>query len=186
MSRFDVTPTALAKLVVLTRKQLGDQRGYLERMFCDTDLADFLGGKRVRQINRTMTAKKGTIRGLHYQRPPHAEVKFISCLRGEVWDVAVDLRHDSPTFMKFHSEILSADNRKTLMIPEGFAHGFQTLTDDCELLYLHTASFEASSEGGVSPFENRISISWPLSVSEISERDKAHAALAQNFEGIVL
>ena len=88
------------------------------------------------------------MRGLHFQYPPHAETKLVSCLRGEVFDVAVDLRRDSPTFLRWHAEILSSDNHRTLLIPEGFAHGFQTLTEDCELLYLHTAAWQPGAEGG--------------------------------------
>ena len=107
------------------------------------------------QINHTLTGRRGTVRGMHYQRPPHAETKFISCLRGEVFDVAVDLRHDSPTFLRWHAEVLSAENHRTLVVPEGFAHGFQTLAEDCELLYLHTAAFAADSEGALNANDPR-------------------------------
>ena len=96
-----------------------------------------------------MTASRGTVRGMHFQHPPHAETKFVSCLRGEVFDVAVDLRNGSPTFLHWHAEILSADNHRTLVIPEGFAHGFQTLSDDCEMLYFHTAAYNPEAEGGL-------------------------------------
>ena len=108
---------------------------------------------------------------MHFQHPPHAETKFISCLTGEVFDVAVDLRRGSPTFLLWHAEILSADNHKTFIIPEGFAHGFQTLTKDCEILYLHTTAYRADAEGGLNASDPRLGIQWPLSIAEQSARD---------------
>jgi dTDP-4-dehydrorhamnose 3,5-epimerase len=173
-ARFEITGTPLAGLHVLRRKPLGDHRGCLERMFCAGDLAALLDGRGIVQINRTHTAARGTVRGLHFQNPPHAEMKLVSCLRGEVFDVAVDLRPGSPTRLQWHAEILSAENHKTLAIPEGFAHGFQTLTDDCEMLYLHTAAHHPSAEGGLNPHDPALAIGWPLAVSEISARDNSH------------
>ena len=126
--------TPLSGLKVLQRKPISDSRGYLERFFCTEELEALALGKHIAQINCTLTANLGTVRGMHFQRPPHAEIKFVSCLRGEVFDVAVDLRNNSPTFLCWHAEVLSADNHKTLVIPEGFAHGFQTLADNCEML----------------------------------------------------
>lgn len=98
---------------------------------------------------------------MHFQRTPHAEMKLVSCVRGLVFDVAVDLRRGSPTFLRWHSELLSADNHKTLVIPEGFAHGFQTLTDDCEMLYLHTTAYAPDAEAGLNPQDARLAIAWP-------------------------
>ena len=138
------------------------------------------------QINHTLTGRRGTVRGMHYQRPPHAETKFISCLRGEVFDVAVDLRHDSPTFLRWHAEVLSAENHRTLVVPEGFAHGFQTLADDCELLYLHTAAFAADSEGALNANDPRLAIVWPQPISDWSARDAGHPILGDYFSGIKL
>ena len=138
------------------------------------------------QINHTLTGRRGTVRGMHYQRPPHAETKFISCLRGEVFDVAVDLRHDSPTFLRWHAEVLSAENHRTLVVPEGFAHGFQTLTEDCELLYLHTAAFAPDSEGALNANDPRLAIAWPQPVSDMSARDAGHPILGDEFLGIKL
>ena len=183
--RFDILPTNIDSLKVLRRRPIGDQRGYLERLFCSSELQDYLGGKKITQINHTLTEKKGTIRGFHYQQGPHAEIKFVSCLRGEVFDVAIDLRRNSPTFLKWHGEILSSKNHKSLIVLEGFAHGFQTLTDDCEMLYLHTASYEPSAEGGINPLDKRINLTWPLPVTEISERDRSHPLLREDFEGLI-
>jgi dTDP-4-dehydrorhamnose 3,5-epimerase len=176
--RIDILATDIADLRVLQRKPLGDNRGYLERMFCAGELDALLDGGRIVQINHTLTAKRGTVRGLHFQHPPHAETKFVSCLRGEVFDVAVDLRSDSSTFLRWHAEVLSADNHRSLVIPEGFAHGFQTLTDDCEMLYFHTAAYCAEAEGGLNVLEPKLAIIWPLEVIALSERDRAHPFLA--------
>ncbi len=184
--RFDIAPTALTGLHTVARKPRGDARGYFERMFCLEDLAALLAGRAVVQINHTVTARRGTVRGMHFQRPPSAETKLVSCLRGEVFDVAVDLRRGSPTFLAWHGEVLSATNHKTLYIPEGFAHGFQTLTDDCELLYLHTAAYNAEAEGGVSALDPRLAIAWPLPPDGLSARDTQHPAVSDAFEGILV
>ena len=185
-SRFDLVATPLVDLLVLQRLPLGDSRGFLERLFCSGELDAQLGGRRIAQINRTLTARRGTVRGLHFQRPPHAETKFVSCLRGEVLDVAVDLRPDSLTFLHWHSEILSSENHKTLLIPEGFAHGFQTLSDDCEMLYFHTAAHHAPAEDGLNASDPRLAIRWPLPLLELSLRDSALPMLDENFSGVHL
>jgi dTDP-4-dehydrorhamnose 3,5-epimerase len=121
---------------------------------------------------------------MHFQYPPGAEDKLVSCLRGEVWDVAVDLRKGSPTFLAWHAERLSAENGISLLIPKGFAHGFQTLTDDCELLYLHTADYAPDLEGAVNAFDPKLSIEWPLAVTAISDRDRAHPFVDADYSGI--
>jgi len=163
--------------MVIQRKPIQDERGYLERVFCTAALASLLQARSIRQINRTLTLRCGTVRGMHFQNPPCAEMKFVSCLRGEVFDVAVDLRPDSPTRLQWHAEVLSAENCKTLAIPEGFAHGFQTLTDDCEMLYFHTADYRRESEGGLNPLDPALGITWPLAISDISSRDSAQPML---------
>ena len=183
-TRFDILDTPIAGLQVLQRKPIGDSRGYLERLFCSDDLQAHTKGKHISQINHTLTASRGTVRGMHFQRPPHAEIKFVSCLRGEVFDVAVDLRDNSPTFLRWHAEVLSADNHKTLIIPGGFAHGFQTLTDDCEMLYFHTAPYLPGAEGGLNAQDPRLAIQWPLPVAELSPRDAAHSLLGEDFAGV--
>ena len=181
---FDILDTSLQGLQVIQRKPIGDSRGYLERLFCRNDLAELLGNRTIVQINHTLTKKKGTVRGLHFQYPPHAETKFVTCLCGEVFDVAVDLRRGSPTFLHWHNEILSETNRKTLMIPEGFAHGFQTLSDDCELIYFHTAAFCTEAEGGINALDPALAVQWPLSVTERSTRDQQHPMITTAFQGI--
>ena len=179
-----VAPTSLAGLRVVVRHPIGDSRGYFERLFCDDELADGLQGRTIRQVSRSRTAAAGTVRGMHYQCAPHGEVKLVLCLQGGVFDVAVDLRRNSPTFLKWHAEELSADNHRGLLIPEGFAHGFQTLVDDCELLYLITAPHTSSAERGVHPGDPRLAIRWPLPVSGLSARDAAFPPIDAHFDGL--
>lgn len=184
--RFDVLEMPIPGLRLLQRKPIGDERGYLERLFCSEELKSLIPGKNIAQINHTLTARRGTVRGMHYQRPPHAETKFVSCLRGEVLDVAVDLRRGSPTFLQWHAEILSADKHNTLVIPEGFAHGFQALVDDCEMLYLHTTAYQAEAEGGLNAKDPKLAIRWPLPIAELSARDSAHPAVPPDFHGLIV
>ena len=185
-ARFQIQETPFSGLKCLLRKTMADERGYLDRLFCAEELHALHSGKHIHQINRTFTAKCGTLRGLHFQYPPHAEVKFVHCLQGKVFDVAVDLRNNSPTFLKWHAEILGEDAAKTLVIPEGFAHGFQTMSKNCEMLYFHTAAYCPAAESGLNPQDPKLSIAWPLPVSELSLRDQALPMLDSNFTGITL
>lgn len=185
-TRFDIIATPIAELCLLQRKPIGDPRGYLERLFCAEELQSLIPGKNIMQVNHTLTESAGTVRGMHFQYAPFTETKFVSCLRGEVFDVAVDLRHGSPTFLHWHAERLSAENHKTLVIPEGFAHGFQTLTDDCEMLYFHTAAYQASAEGALNVQDPKLAIAWPLPVAGLSPRDAAHPFLNNDFNGVTL
>ena len=123
---------------------------------------------------------------MHFQYAPHAEMKFVACLRGAVFDVAVDLRSGSSTFLHWYTTILNAYNQKSLLIPEGFAHGFQALTDDCELLYLHTAAHASEAEDGLHPQDPRLAIIWPLPITEMSVRDVSHPNITHDFQGILL
>lgn len=186
MSRFDFIPTPLPGLKLVQRKAIEDPRGFLSRFYCIEEFAEAGINQSIAQINHTLTRKKGAIRGLHFQHPPYAETKLVSCLRGEIWDVAVDLRHDSPTILHWHGEILSAENRKSLLIPEGYAHGFQALTEDCELMYLHTMSYHSEAEGALNIADPRLNIAWPLPISDISERDSNHPFICSDFQGIIL
>lgn len=184
MSRFEFIQTPLAGLLQVQRLRLGDARGFLQRVWCQQEWQAIFGERQIAQINHTYSAKAGTLRGLHFQRPPYAEAKYVSCLRGRVLDVAVDLRPDSPTFLQWHAEELSATNLKSLFIPEGFAHGFQTLEDDCEMLYLHSAGYLAEAEGGLNALDPRLAIPWPLPVSEQSVRDREFTFIDDLFSGV--
>ena len=158
MSRFEITETPLSGLKLVTRRRVGDARGFLSRIFCADDLREGGWIKPIAQVNHTFTEHRGTLRGLHFQHPPHAEMKLVSCLRGEVWDVAVDLREGSPTFLQWHAATLSAGNGQALLIPEGFAHGFQTLSDEVEMLYCHSTAYTSGAEGGLNPRAERLAI----------------------------
>lgn len=186
MSRFEFIPTPLTGLKLVQRKAIEDHRGFLSRFYCVEEFAEAGITKPIAQINHTLTRKKGAVRGLHFQHPPHVETKLVSCLRGEIWDMAVDLRRDSPTFLQWYGEILSAANRKSLLIPEGYAHGFQALTEDCELIYLHTAAYHPEAEGALNVTDPRLSISWPLPIDDLSERDRNHPFISSSFQGIIL
>lgn len=182
--RFHVVPTPIAGVLVLEHRPRGDARGSLTRLFCADGLAACGWTRPIAQINLTRTARAGTLRGLHFQHPPHAETKLVQCLKGAICDVVVDLRAGSPTFLAHHRLTLSADTGHALLVPPGVAHGLQTLVDDVELLYCHDHPHVPAAEGGVSPFDPRLGVVWPLPVGEISERDRAHPLLAAAFEGI--
>ena len=122
---------------------------------------------------------------MHFQYAPYSETKIVTCLRGEILDVAIDIRKDSPTFMQHHTEVLNSENQSSLYIPEGFAHGFQALTEDCQLIYLHSSFYSSNSEGALNALDPTLAIDWPLQVSEISERDSNHAFIDNHFEGII-
>jgi dTDP-4-dehydrorhamnose 3,5-epimerase len=186
MARFEFIQTPLAGLQVVQRLVLSDARGFLSRFYCAEEFRAAGIIKPIVQMNHTLTTQQGAVRGLHFQHPPFAESKFVSCLHGTIWDVAVDLRHNSPTFLHWHGEILSADNKKSLLIPEGFAHGFQTLTPDCELLYLHTESYHPEAEGGLSVQDPRLNIVWQLPIIDLSPRDQNHPFISLDFQGIML
>ncbi|ACO78948.1 dTDP-4-dehydrorhamnose 3,5-epimerase [Azotobacter vinelandii CA] len=186
MNRFTVTDLPLAGLKLVERRRFGDSRGFLARLFCAEELAATGWLQPIAQINHTFTTWRGTVRGMHFQRPPHAEAKLVTCLQGEVWDVAVDLRAGSPTFLHWHAERLSADNARALLIPEGFAHGFQTLTNGAALLYCHSAAYAPGAEGGLHPQDERLGIAWPLEIRELSVRDAMHPMVEGAFEGVAL
>jgi dTDP-4-dehydrorhamnose 3,5-epimerase len=166
------------------RERLGDARGRFERLFCADELRAAGWTRPVAQVNRTVTAHRATVRGLHYQRAPYAEMKLVSCTRGAVWDVAVDLRAGSPTFLRWHAERLSADEGTALLVPEGCAHGFQALVDDVELVYCHSAAYVLEAEGGLHAQDPRLAIDWPLPVEGLSVRDASHPPIGGDFRGV--
>lgn len=173
--KFTHTPLLDAYEISLDLK--GDSRGWLARIYCAKEFEDIGFKKTWVQMNHTFTSKKGSIRGLHFQIPPYSEIKLVRCIAGEVWDVIIDLRKESPTFLQWYATLLSAQNRKMLYIPEGFAHGFQTLTKNCEMLYCHSAVYENSAERGIKFDDSSLNIAWPLPLTEISERDLSHPYL---------
>ena len=184
MNRLAVTGLPLAGLKLVEPQRFADARGFFERLFCAEELRGAGWTDPIAQINHTSTARKGTVRGMHFQRPPYAEMKLVSCVRGEIFDVAVDLRRNSPTFLNWHAERLSAENCRAMLIPKGFAHGFQALTDDTDLIYCHSAPYDAASEGGLNPHDPRLAIAWPLPIAEMSARDAQAPVLDSAFIGV--
>lgn len=177
--------TPIARLFIAESTRRGDERGHFSRLYCESALQEATGILRPPvQINHSYSQSKGTLRGMHFQRAPALEAKTVRCLRGRVYDVAVDLREGSPTFLKHHAVELSPESGLAFVIPEGFAHGFQTLTDDCELLYLHGTPYTPAHEGGLRYDDPALGIDWPLPVSVLSERDASFPLIDKAFKGI--
>lgn len=186
MNRLSITDLPLAGLKRIERQRRGDARGFLSRLFCAEELGAAGWNAPIAQINHTCTVGRGTVRGMHFQYPPHAEMKLVCCIRGEVWDVAVDIRAGSKTFLHWYAENLSADNGHALLIPQGFAHGFQALTDGVELLYCHSAPYSADAEGALNPQDPMLAISWSLQIAELSLKDSRLPMLNEGFAGVAL
>lgn len=176
--------TKLNSVYIAKTEPIVDSRGVFSRLFCKKDLKPIIGGREIVQINYSRTDIHGAIRGLHFQYPPHSEMKLIRCLKGRVWDVVVDLRQGSPTFLEWHAEELSPDNAKMVIIPEGFAHGFQSLDRNSELLYLHTEYYTPNAEGGLLYDDPLLNVQWPLPATHISARDRGHHRITNKFTGI--
>lgn len=149
-----------------------DERGYFTRIFAQEELDKHRLSFQIIHVNRSLTLDKGVIRGLHFQREPYAEAKIVQCLKGAVHDVVVDLRKNSPTFGKWIAEELNEKNKKLLFIPKGFAHGFQTLTTKCEVLYLMSHYYSPEHASGVCWNDPTLSISWPIKNPILSDKDK--------------
>ncbi|MCK5606251.1 dTDP-4-dehydrorhamnose 3,5-epimerase [Candidatus Pacearchaeota archaeon] len=181
-----ILSTPLQGVIIAESSRFIDQRGSFTRLFCAQELSGLLEHRKIVQINHSRTTTKGAIRGMHYQLPPVAETKMVRCLKGKVFDVALDLRADSSTFLQWHAEELTPENGKMFIIPEGCAHGFQTLEEETELLYLHTAYYEPKYEGGVLFNDPAFDIHWPLACDEISDRDAMHKKIDPHFPGINL
>jgi dTDP-4-dehydrorhamnose 3,5-epimerase len=180
------TPTPLEGLYEIHNATTADARGRFSRLFCEQEFALVRPRLHFTQINLSATNLQGAVRGMHYQTPPAAEAKLIRCLRGRVFDVAVDLRKDSPTFLRWHGTELADDKDLAVFIPEGFAHGFQALTDDVQLLYFHTESWTPANEAGLRHDDPRLAIDWPYPVTICSERDRGYPLIDDRFTGVSL
>jgi len=176
--------TPIHGVMVAKTSRVNDHRGAFARLFCEQELKPALADRHIAQINHSRTCSVGAIRGMHYQYAPHAEMKMVRCIKGKVWDVVVDLRQNSSTFLHWHAVELSPDNAEMMVIPEGCAHGFQVLEADSELLYLHTAAYAPSAEAGLRYDDPRLAIDWPLEVADISERDRVHPLLKDDYCGV--
>lgn len=176
--------TKLMGLYIIELEPFQDDRGEFYRVLCKNELNEIGHKKEIVQINFSKTLRKGAIRGMHFQYPPKSEIKIVKCLKGSIYDVAVDLRKNSPTLLQWHGEVLNTKNFKMMYIPEGFAHGFQALEDNVEVIYFVTEFYSPESEGGVKYDDPIINIQWPLEVTLISQKDKNLKLLDNTFEGI--
>ena len=163
----------------------GDERGRFTRLFCAKELAEIGHVTPIVNVNHSYTQKKGTIRGMHFQNPPDCEIKIVKCLRGAIWDCIVDIRKDSPAFLHWTGVELTENNQRMIYIPEGFAHGFQSLTDDVEIVYFVSKFYAPDNEAGLRYDDTTLNIDWPVDVTEVSARDREHSLLNDVFEGIV-
>jgi dTDP-4-dehydrorhamnose 3,5-epimerase len=183
---FEIVETSFKGLHLINRSQFQDFRGTFTNIFSSKEMSTILNSKNIEQVNFSRTTKKGTVRGMHFQLPPFAERKMITCVRGSVYDVAVDIRSDSPTFLQYFGTVLSCNNSKGLLIPEGFAHGFQTLTDEAELIYIHSAPYSSSQDAALNAIDPILNIKWPRRIKKISLRDRTAPYIDQYFKGFSL
>lgn len=170
-------PTPLAGAYVVELERIEDERGFFARSFCQDEFRKQGLKTAIAQCNVSWNRKRGTLRGLHYQAAPHEEAKVVHCTRGAVWDVIVDLRTGSPTRLRWHAQELNADNRFALYVPQGFAHGFQTLADGTEVLYQMSESYHPDLARGLRWDDPRLGIRWPLPEPTLSERDRSYPLL---------
>ena len=185
-SPFELIPTPLTGLTLVQRQVHEDDRGRFSRLFSMEGLREHGFSENVSQINHSVSLRRGTVRGMHFQYPPASEAKLVTCIRGCIFDVAVDLRPDSPGYLHWHGIYLSPDNQRSLLIPKGFAHGFQTMEDHSELIYVHSAAYQPELEGGIHPQDETVAIQWPLPVTNLSLRDRSHPPIDESFSGIRL
>jgi dTDP-4-dehydrorhamnose 3,5-epimerase len=175
---------ALNGAAEITCSKHEDERGSFARLFCQKELLSLNNNHQIQQVNSSYTKKTGTIRGLHYQLPPYCEAKVVRCISGRVFDVMVDLRKGSPTFSQSQAIILDASKMNMVYIPKGFAHGFQTLEDNCQMLYLHTEFYAPDYDSGIYYDSPLLNVKWPLEALNLSDKDKNLTHLDMSFEGI--
>lgn len=181
-----IQETPITGLLLLEIFEHNDRRGSFSKLLDQNYLSSIGWPSVTHQVNLSRTPSRGTVRGMHAQPGPVPEFKIVSCIRGTIWDVCVDLRKESPTFRRWQAFELSAVNPMQLFIPPGVAHGFQATSEDVELVYFHSAPYEPDLEVGVSPFDPLLAISWPLEVTGISSRDRNHQLLSPSFEGLIV
>jgi dTDP-4-dehydrorhamnose 3,5-epimerase len=183
--KLNITATTFNGLFIIEPKISTDDRGSFSRIFCSNELNDLFKFN-IKQINHSITKEKGTVRGLHFQYEPNAEVKMVRCIKGKVLDIIVDIRKDSETFLQYFFIELTSKIPKTLYIPKGMAHGFQTLEDNTELLYFHSSIYTPNNEGALNIADPKLKIKLPIEITNISDRDKTHKFLNNNFKGIII
>lgn len=177
-------PATLQGVYLVQPEPFSDERGWFARTYCKRAFGAIGHTAEWVQLNHSFTREKGSIRGMHFQLPPYAEIKMVRCIAGAVWDVVVDIRRDSPTFLKWYAAELNPRNKQMMYIPAGFAHGFQTLEPDTELLYHHSEYYQPGAESGLRFDDPALSVAWPLPVTVVSDRDRAHPLIEESFKGI--
>lgn len=177
-------PTPLHGAYTIDLEKRGDDRGFFARVFCEKEFGDHRLANHFVQVNNSLSSKKGTLRGMHYQLPPFAEVKVLRCLKGALYDVIVDLRPDSPTFKKWFGAELTAENRRMMYVPQGFAHGLLTLTDETEVLYFVSSFYSPEKERGLRYNDPAIGIVWPIEPVEVSQKDRNWPDINESFHGL--
>jgi dTDP-4-dehydrorhamnose 3,5-epimerase len=178
------TPLPFAGAYTIDLQPYRDERGWFARIWCKEEFGQIGHTKEWVQMNHSVSYQKGTLRGMHFQHAPFREIKMVRCIEGAVLDVIIDIREGSQTFLQWCAVELSAANNRMIYIPEGFAHGFQTLSDNSGLIYHHTESYVPGVEGGIRYDDPQVGIHWPLPVSVISGRDTQHPYLDNQFKGI--
>jgi dTDP-4-dehydrorhamnose 3,5-epimerase len=178
------TETALAGAFIVDLQEIRDDRGFFARTFCAKEFEAHGLKPVIAQANMSFNHRAGTLRGLHYQRPPAAETKLVRCTAGAIWDVIVDIRPDSPTYMKYVGVELSAANRRALYVPEMFAHGYQTLTDGAEVVYSVGEFYTPGVEGGFRHDDPALGIDWPVPVTVISDKDASWPGIGAEVGGV--
>jgi len=177
MSGLSIIDTSISSVKLIKRSKFEDKRGRFSRLFCSDDLEELFNGNVIAQINFSETYRTGTLRGMHFQRPPYSEIKLVTCVLGSIFDVVVDIRPNSTTYLSWFGNILSEDNGMAMLVPEGFAHGFQSLSGNTEVIYCHSKKFNPIAESGLNPLDPKIGIAWPLPITVISDRDSGHLFL---------
>lgn len=178
------TALPLAGAYTVDVQAFSDERGWFARVWCKNEFGEIGHTKEWVQMNHSVSYAKGTLRGMHFQHPPFHEIKLVRCIAGAVIDVIVDIRQGSPTFLQWQAVELSAENNRMIYIPEGFAHGFQTLQDNSALIYHHTEFYTPGAEGGIRYDDPLVDIRWTLPVTVVSQRDAGHPLLDHKFKGI--
>ncbi|MCD4680091.1 MAG: dTDP-4-dehydrorhamnose 3,5-epimerase [Bacteroidales bacterium] len=180
------TETKLKGSYIIELELQSDERGFFARVFCKNEFEDIGLANNIVQINDSYNKCEGTLRGMHYQSPPKAEDKIVRCIAGSIYDVIIDIRKNSKTFGQWFGVELSAENRKMIFVPKGFAHGFLTMKDNTEVLYYPTEYYSPEYEGGIRYNDPKIGIQWPHSIIRISKRDERYELISDNFEGIII
>lgn len=185
MDKFNIIDEPIPGVKLIKTKPIKDDRGFFERVLCVKEFEKIGLNKKIVNINHSKTKDIGTIRGMHFQYQPATEIKIVKCITGSIYDVIVDIRENSPTFLQHFGVELNDKNNLILYIPEGFAHGFQTLEEDSEIIYFVTNYYSKELESGLNPFDEKLNIKWPIKCTNISDKDKKTKMLDEFFIGLI-